>query len=105
MSRFPRPAPWQSGRFALFLDGNVCGAEPLRVLDGAWVVRRNGRLVPLDMIEPAPVALEMLEGAIVAAGRRWSHRKAFLRDHDATMAEPEVGRRELEAVIQGGQHV
>ncbi|CAM5377781.1 hypothetical protein ATER59S_01682 [Aquamicrobium terrae] len=86
----------------MFLDGNVCRAEPLRVLDGAWVVRRDGRLVPLDSIDPAPVALEMLEGLVVAAGRRWSHRKAFLRDHDAAMAEPEVGRRELETVIGSG---
>jgi hypothetical protein len=54
--------------------------ERVFVKDGAWVVRRNGRLVRLADQQPQPDALE-LQDSTVESGRHewWSDRASFLR--------------------------
>lgn len=63
---------------ALFLD-TIPGSggrrqlrtEPARVLNSAWAVRRNGRLVPLADVRPEPAALQLPDGSVVAGVTGW----------------------------------
>lgn len=80
---------------AVTVERNGFALEPVRVLDGAWVVRRDGRLVPLDLIAPEPDALILIDGRVLdCAHRQWPSLRAFLLDHGLDITSREANEAE-----------
>jgi hypothetical protein len=83
----PPYQPHYHSATAIYIERGLARTEAVRVRDGRWVVRRNGRLVALDTIEPEPDALLMQSGFVEnAERRRWSDLGTFLLDHDARLS-------------------
>lgn len=75
--------------------------EPVRVLNDSWVVRRDGRLVPLDQIEPEPGALLLVSGFVEDGNhRRWSGIREFLLDHGIAISWQDAKRAEREGRVR-----
>lgn len=68
--------------------------EKVYVLDGAWMVRRDGNLVSLAQQPEQPVALALRDG-VEGGGRWWPDVPEFLRDHgiDPMHVKPDHGWR------------
>lgn len=76
-------------------------AEPVRVLNDNWVVRRGGRLVPLNEIDPEPDALLLVSGFVEDGHhRRWSGIREFLLDHGIIISWKDAKRAEREGRVR-----
>lgn len=86
LSKLPPCRPRYRGATALFVEPySTAGGRRWRlqtervfIKDGAWMVRRGGRLVPLASVEPQPEALDVHgEGVLRGVGEWWPDIDAF----------------------------
>jgi hypothetical protein len=49
--------------------------------DGHWAVRRDGELLPVESLDPPPVALLMRSGGVATFNRSWPSLTDFGREH------------------------
>lgn len=80
MTRLPIIHPESAYATAVTIAAGELHLEPVRILDGRWCIRRNGRLIP---VEPGDVDAFVLPRGTVDDGHgEWKRLSRWLADHD-----------------------